>query len=65
MPVITVDMGKTGNQVKTELIRNLTTTAAKATQIPEQSFIVLINEMDDQNIGIGGKTLEEVKTAKK
>lgn len=65
MPVITVDMGKTGNQVKTELIRNLTTTAAKATQIPEQSFIVLINEMDDQNIGIGGKTLEEVKAAKK
>ena len=65
MPVITVELGKTEKQVKTELIRNLTTTASKATQIPEQSFIVLINERDDQNIGIGGKTLEEVKMAKK
>ncbi|HCM25803.1 MAG: 4-oxalocrotonate tautomerase [Treponema sp. GWB1_62_6] len=65
MPVITIDMHKTGTAEKTALIRNLTAAAADATKIPPQSFIVLINEMDDVNIGLGGVPLDEVKRNRK
>lgn len=64
MPVITINMHKVDDQVKTGLIRNLTATAVETTGIPAQSFTILINEMDDGSIGIGGKTLKEVKAAK-
>jgi 4-oxalocrotonate tautomerase len=64
MPVITVTLGKTENLVKETLIRQLTQTAVEATKIPAPSFIVLINELEDMNIGLGGKTLAEVKASR-
>ncbi len=64
MPVISIAMHKVEDQVKTDLIRNLTASAVATTGLAAQSFIVLINEMDDQNIGLGGKTLKEVKAAR-
>ena len=38
--------------------------AAAVTGIPEDKFIVLLRELEDGNIGVGGQTLKEVKAAR-
>jgi len=61
MPVITVDLGTIENKdVKTELIKGLTAAASAATKIPADKFIVLINEFDRDNIGVGGAVLSDL-----
>jgi 4-oxalocrotonate tautomerase len=60
MPVITIDIHKVGSEQKAGLIKRLTEAAVEVTKVPEQSFVVLINELDDANIGIGGKDRAEV-----
>ncbi len=36
-------------------------TASKITHIPEQFFTVTIKELPDENFGIGGKSINEIK----
>lgn len=60
MPIISVDLHKLEKEKKVELIQELTATAVNVTGIPAQSFTILINELGDHNIGLGGKTLAEV-----
>ncbi|HWQ10761.1 MAG TPA: tautomerase family protein [Holophaga sp.] len=64
MPVITVDIQSMPHEDKKTLIAALTTSAAQATRIPEASFIILVNEYPEDAIGIGGRTLKEVKAAR-
>lgn len=61
MPVISVEIGKLSQEQKRELIGNLSATAAAITSIPLNAFTVVINELEDDNIGIGGKTIGELK----
>ncbi|MGL1893151.1 MAG: tautomerase family protein [Spirochaetaceae bacterium] len=61
MPIITITMGEIDIEMKTRLIKELTAKAVEITKIPEHSFTILINELGDDNIGIGGKTLKEFK----
>lgn len=63
MPIISVTMGQLDARHKNALIKELTSTTVNVTKIPEQSFTVLIHELEDQNIGVGGKPLAEVKKA--
>ena len=61
MPVITVDLGTLANrEIKAELVKALTSAASTATSIPEEKFTVLINELDRDNIGVGGKLLSDL-----
>jgi 4-oxalocrotonate tautomerase len=64
MPVITIAMHPVSSDEKKSLISALTTSAAQATRIPESSFIVLVNELAEEAIGLGGKTLKEVLAAR-
>jgi 4-oxalocrotonate tautomerase len=64
MPVITVQMHKTSPEVKATLIQGLTAMAMQATQLPASAFIVLIQELADENIGIGGKPRTEALAAR-
>jgi 4-oxalocrotonate tautomerase len=59
MPVITLEAGKLNTDQKRQLVRELTDTAAKVMQIPEQAFIVLLKENEMENIGAGGELLSE------
>ena len=61
MPVITIETGKASKEKKEALIERLTKVSSEILQIPEQSFIVLINEYEDDNIGTGGEVLTAVK----
>lgn len=59
MPVITIDMAAVSREKKAELVRILTNKASEITGIAEEKFIVLINELERDNIGVGGKLLSE------
>jgi len=61
MPVITVDLGILENREKKgELVKALTEAASSVTQIPADKFIVLINELERDNIGVGGRLLSDI-----
>lgn len=62
MPVITLEAGKIKKDQKEQLVKELTSTAAKVLNIPEQAFIVLLKENDMDNIGAGGRLLSERDT---
>lgn len=61
MPVITVEAGKLNKEQKGQLVKGLTGTASKVMNVPEQAFIVLLKENDQDNIGFGGQLLSERK----
>ncbi len=61
MPVITIDISNLSKEKKTGLVKELTAKASEVTQIPAEKFIVLINEMERDNIGVGGRLLSEIK----
>ncbi|MBD5212327.1 MAG: 4-oxalocrotonate tautomerase [Bacteroidales bacterium] len=56
-----MESGKlTAEQIK-QLIERLTATGSEITNIPEQFFTVTIKELPDENFGIGGKSIDEVR----
>lgn len=60
MPVITLDMSVLTKEKKAELVEVLTRDASEITGIPREKFIVLINELDRDNIGVGGQLLSKL-----
>ena len=61
MPYISIESGKLTAEQKKQLIERLTTTASEITNIPEQFFTISIKEIPDENFGIGGKSIDEIK----
>ena len=61
MPYISVESGALTSEQKKELIEQLTDTAAEITNIPAQFFTITIKELPDENFGIGGKSIGEIK----
>ena len=61
MPYISIESGKMTAEQKKQLIERLTTTASEITHIPEQFFTISIKEIPDENFGIGGKFIDEIK----
>ncbi|GFZ33163.1 4-oxalocrotonate tautomerase [Clostridium zeae] len=59
MPVITVEGTKLNKEQKSKLVKDLTTSAAKIMNVPEQAFVVLVKENDKENIGVGGQLLTD------
>lgn len=63
MPYLTVEGGSLDASQKKDLIEQLTATASAIMQVPPEFFLVTIKELPDENIGIGGKPIDEVKAA--
>lgn len=61
MPYISIESGRLNAEQKKELIKQLTETASEITHIPEQFFTVTIKELPDDNFGIGGKPIDDIK----
>lgn len=61
MPYISMVSGKLTAEQKQQLIERLTQTAAEITHIPEQFFTVTLKEIPDENFGIGGQSIDEIK----
>ena len=61
MPVITLEAGKLNKEQKSQLVKEFTSTASKVMNVPEQAFIVLLKENEQDNIGFGGQLLSDRK----
>lgn len=61
MPYISIESGKLTAKQKKELIERLTAAASEIMHIPEQFFTLTIKELPDENFGIGGKSIDEIK----
>ena len=70
MPYISIESGNLTAEQKKQLIERLTATASEIlckakrfaySHIPEQFFTVTIKELPDENFGIGGKSIDEIK----
>jgi len=59
MPVITVDGPILTREQKAELVKTITKVASEIIQLPEQSIIVLIEERERDNVGVGGVLLSD------
>jgi len=62
MPVITMEVGELSKKQKQELIGRFTEVAVEITGIPKQHIIVVIREWPDENLGIDGQTVAEIKS---
>ncbi|MFH1378994.1 MAG: 4-oxalocrotonate tautomerase DmpI [bacterium] len=62
MPVITLEGPSLSKGKREEIVKGFTEVAAKAMpQIPKQAFVVLLKENADDNVGVGGALLSELK----
>ena len=62
MPLITIEGGYLTQEQKKELIEKITRIASDVTHIPHEFFFISIKELPDENIGIGGKTIDKIKS---
>jgi 4-oxalocrotonate tautomerase len=60
MPVITIDTAALSREKKEQLVSTLTRSASEITGIAPEKFIVLINELERDNIGVGGQLLSDI-----
>ena len=63
MPVITIAMHPCTEDVKRDLIEGLTAAAVAATSVPQEKFVVFVEEYNADAIGLGGRTLKAIKAA--
>lgn len=61
MPYITIEGGMMSTEQKRALIEQMTAVASEITRIPKQFFLVTLKELPDENIGIGGDPIGEIK----
>jgi 4-oxalocrotonate tautomerase len=61
MPVISWEGGKLTKEQKKELIRKLTDAAVEAVKVPANFYTVIVREHSDENLGVAGETVEDLK----
>lgn len=61
MPMIVFEAGQLKPGAKEELIRRLTEVSVEVTGIPAEYFLVAVHELPDSDIGVGGRTVAEIK----
>jgi 4-oxalocrotonate tautomerase len=60
MPVLSYEGPKLTKEQKEKLIKEMTDTAARVVpDIPKQAYYFFVREYDDENVGVGGMTLQE------
>ena len=62
MPYIKIESGKLTDEQKTLLIKRLTEVSSEIMNIPQEFFTTTITELPDKNFGIGGKTIDMLKS---
>ena len=62
MPTITIAIDQISEEKKKQLVENLTREAAEITKYPPEFFFVYVQEYPTESIGVGGKTLKEMRS---
>ena len=65
MPIINYQGTKLSKEQKEELIQKLSALASEITKTPAQFFSVIIQEFEEDSIGSGGKSVEQIKSEMK
>ncbi len=63
MPTINFQGGSLTTEQKKELIEKFTEITTEVTKSPEQFVTVIIQEYPVENMGVGGKTVADIKKA--
>ena len=61
MPIIEFTAGKLTREVKDKLITQLTDISVEITGIPKHLFFITINEKADEDIAVGGVSVQKLK----
>jgi 4-oxalocrotonate tautomerase len=61
MPVIEFTSGKLSREVKDKLITQLTDISVEITGITKHLFFISINEIPDEDIAVGGVSVQKLK----
>jgi 4-oxalocrotonate tautomerase len=61
MPIIEFTAGKLTREVKDKLITQLTDISVEITGIPKNLFFVTINKKPDEDIAVGGVSVQKIK----
>ncbi|WP_028981095.1 tautomerase family protein [Sporocytophaga myxococcoides] len=61
MPIIEFTAGKLSREVKDKLITQLTDISVEITGIPRHLFFITINEKPDEDIAVGGVSVQKLK----
>ena len=61
MPTIEFTAGKLTREVKDKLITQLTDISVEITGIPKHLFFITINEKPDEDIAVGGISVQKLK----
>lgn len=61
MPIIEFTAGKLTREVKEKLITQLTDISVEITGIPKHLFFITINEKPDEDIAVGGISVQKLK----
>jgi len=61
MPTITYTGGVITTEQKKELIKKITEVCTTVTGTPKEYFAVVIHELNDDNLGLGGEQATEIK----
>lgn len=61
MPIIEFTAGKLTREVKDKLITQLTDISVEITGIPKHLFFIVINEKPDEDIAVGGESVQKIK----
>jgi len=62
MPYITIESGVLSDEQKENLISRLTEVSSEIMKVPQEFFSITIKELPDKNFGIGGETIDKVKS---
>ena len=62
MPYISVEGGFLSDEQKEQLIKRLTEVSSEIMNVPQEFFTVTLKELSDKNIGIGGRTVDIIKS---
>ncbi|HEX8545868.1 MAG TPA: tautomerase family protein [Cytophagaceae bacterium] len=61
MPIIEFTAGKLTREAKDKLITQLTDISVEITGIPRHLFFITINEKPDEDIAVGGVSVQKIK----
>ena len=62
MPYITIESGILTKEQKSKLIEKITLDASAIMNVPSEFFMITIKELSDENIGIGGRSIDTIKS---
>ena len=57
MPVITIDAPPLNKEQKRELVNSFANTASKIIGLPVSAMVIIINEVESENVGVGDTLL--------